>query len=112
MTYTYENAQSIVKSYLYLIDQYSERGSGITDICIVPFDPGQMAEFIEYYQTETSEKALMLAGFIPSEVRIVVVSEQTLTAPSFMLDLDIYLTQKNIIKIYDDKGQVITAEIK
>ncbi len=101
MIHTYENAVKIRDTYTYLIDQYNEKESNITDICIIPADLKNLAHFLEHYKVNNAEESLMLSGFDENRVRIVVIHEQTLAFPGYLMDLDEYLTKKGIPKTYD-----------
>ncbi|MBS1742828.1 MAG: hypothetical protein JST81_07290 [Bacteroidetes bacterium] len=101
MIHTYENACRICKAYKDLISSYNEKGSSIIDVCVIPADLKQLSHFLEHYKTRSAEEALQLSGYDPNRVRIVVIHEQSLRYPSFMLDLDEYLTRHNIEKKYD-----------
>jgi len=101
MIHTYENALKIRKAYKYLIDKYLETGSRITDLCIIPANLRQLTIFLDHYKAMSGELALQLFGFDETKVRIVVIHEQTLTDPGFMIDLEEYLTRKGIPKRYD-----------
>lgn len=101
MIHTYENAIRIRKAYEYLISKYTEKGSSITDICIIPADLKHLSHFFDYYKTHNAEESLKLAGFDRNRVRIVVIHEQSLSYPGFMMDLDEYLSRRGIEKMYD-----------
>ncbi len=99
--HAYENALKIRKAYKHLIGNYLETGSAITDICIIPANLRQLASFLDYYKNLSAEESLELSGFDRNRVRIVVIHEQTLTDPGYMIDLDEYLTRMGITKTYD-----------
>jgi len=101
MIHTYENAVKIREAYTYLIGEYDGNESNITDICIIPADLKHLAHFLEHYKIRAAEDSLMLSGFDEKSVRIVVIHEQTLAFPAYMIDLDEYLTKKGIPKTYD-----------
>ncbi len=101
MIHTYENALAIRKAYKYLINTYSESESNINDICIIPADLRQLAKFLEHYKDKSADESLRLSGFDVNRVRVVVIHEQTLNTPGYMIDLDEHLTKKGIKKTYD-----------
>lgn len=103
MTLTYENAICIRKSYEYLINKYNPYDFGITDICIIPADLERLPLFLEYYKNVPADESLQLTGYDPESVRLIVIREQSLTHPSFIMELDEYLTRAGIEKNYDQE---------
>ncbi|MEO8768762.1 MAG: hypothetical protein ABI402_01700 [Ferruginibacter sp.] len=108
MTYTFDNANKILETYKYLEGKELIEGMVITDIVITPSNDKLLQSFLTQFEFENAKKSLKLAGFNKDSVRIILLSkEDPFIAGGAMLELDAYLTDNNIEKVYDSEGVFI-----
>jgi hypothetical protein len=101
MVFDMEMAKKIKKHYISVIGSDLSTGIIIDYILIAPVDVEMYSRFIRNFQlTKNNEDSLRYSGFDTQKVRVYVVNDFNTKGSFRKLDIDIFLTEKGIKKIY------------
>lgn len=104
MTFTLTIANEIVAHYHFLIGKALDATHSdhkITHILVTPGDQERLASFLNHFtQNANNQTCLLLSGYDPSRVKVLVLHDDTWGETLLYNDIDAYLTKMNIEKIY------------
>lgn len=100
-----EEAKRLVKHYDFLKKhKYSIAGEQyqINHVLIAPNDPNRLSTFLEwYFKLNDNMAALLQSGFNAKRLQIILLDDYDSGSIVIYEELDIYLTQNRIAKVYD-----------
>lgn len=104
-TFTIKQAKEIIKHYSNLVGECFDESCclRITELLICPYDGKQYSNFIKNYaRNDDYEKSLLLSGFDPENVEVMVVYHDRTRNILVHNNIDNYLTKMKLPKVYED----------